>query len=212
MKRPKTERRCKAKEYCVKWKSGAWGQCDRSCSQTRIISCRERHTKKRLPDAKCENLEKPKNKRGCNKCIGGKYRTSSWSPCPATCKETGSNLYQYRKIECVNSQTGEIMHHNGCRGIQRPAVKKVCQNIKSCEGIWEAGPWGPCSTSCGPGHVTRTITCQGLVCNGEKPVETDHCDLGSCYISSCSDIQRIKKTSKNGNYQIHVSKIFTKFK
>ena len=127
MKRPKTERRCKAKEYCVKWKSGTWGQCDRSCSQTRIISCRERHTKKRLPDAKCENLEKPKNKRGCNKCVGGKFRTSAWSPCPATCKEISSNLYQYRKIECVNSQTGEIMHHNGCRGIQRPPVKQLCQ-------------------------------------------------------------------------------------
>jgi len=204
MTRPDRERRCRADTYCVKWKTDDWTSCDNYCRQYRAVYCWERHTKRKLANDRCRHLEKPKGKKGCKTCTSGTWHVTGWTSCSATCKTDEQELLQTRRVNCVNSNN-KMVHSNACKGKPRPSRSQTCANVHICETPWETTDWGPCSETCGSGKISRMVSCPMLGnCTASKPAEHDNCNLGSCVAKDCTDIQRINKTSQNGNYEIQV--------
>ena len=204
MKKPVKTRRCRASNYCVKWKTSIWSPCDKWCRQRRLLTCRERHTKIKLPDDRCVHMKRPKTKRGCKDCGGGRWKYGSWSQCSASCHSASHTPVQTRKVECVNKDQ-EVMHTNACRSNMEAERKRECPLVR-CETPWDVGHWGPCSKTCGEGYVVRTVSCPTFGnCTTPKPPATSVCNIGSCTAQNCKDIQRIKETNKNGNYKLQES-------
>ncbi|XP_049518076.1 papilin-like isoform X2 [Dermacentor silvarum] len=103
--------------------------------------------------------------------------TSDWSACSATC---GDGL-QRRTVVCVGLRGGAL-RDSACNQEKPPSVKPC--NSKPC-AVWQAGPWGKCSSECGKGMRKREVSCgPGLkvsACKAsEKPVTEQVCEMPPC--------------------------------
>lgn len=119
------------------------------------------------------------------------WQTSSWSSCSASC---GGGV-QSRTVNCINSQTNEIVSDNFCSE-PKPVFSQNC-NTQSCSsGVsysWQIGSWGSCSASCGGGTQFRSVNCRndqtGAVvsdsfCSGSKPSTSQSCNTQACFDGS----------------------------
>lgn len=108
-----------------------------------------------------------------------KWAAGGWEACSVTC---GSGL-QKRAVACHDSYGHPASE---CEAAQRPVEVRSCG--EPCPA-WEAGPWAPCSKSCGRGFKRRMLKC---VASGgrllprescsfrRKPQELDFCTLRPC--------------------------------
>lgn len=108
-----------------------------------------------------------------------KWAVGGWEECSVTC---GDGL-QKRAVACRDSYGQPAAE---CDAAQRPADVRLCG--EPCPA-WEAGPWSPCSKSCGRGFKRRALKClvpAGRLlpresCNfRRKPQELDFCTLRPC--------------------------------
>ncbi|NWH74649.1 ATS15 metalloproteinase, partial [Piaya cayana] len=108
-----------------------------------------------------------------------KWAAGGWEACSVTC---GDGL-QKRSVACRDSYGQPAAE---CDAAQRPADVRLCG--EPCP-LWEAGPWSPCSKSCGQGFKRRALKCAVPAgrslpresCNfRRKPQELDFCTLRPC--------------------------------
>ncbi|KAM5178036.1 papilin [Callospermophilus lateralis] len=113
----------------------------------------------------------------------------SWSDCSAQC----GGGHQSRLVFCTIDH--EAYPDHLCQRQPRPADRRPC-NPQPCPQTkrWKAGPWAPCSASCGGGSQSRSVYCvlsdgaggqeaaEEAACAGlpGKPPTTQACNLQRC--------------------------------
>ncbi|XP_008163635.2 ADAMTS-like protein 3 isoform X1 [Chrysemys picta bellii] len=120
-----------------------------------------------------------------------KWEYAEWSPCSATCGNSGTH---FRRLQCVNSEEQKV-NESLCEDRQKPVVSYQSCNIHDCPARWVTSPWSECSASCGNGFQQRQVTCQQAKANGTtlmlSPVACVDKDspLGKkmCTVHSCTE-------------------------
>ncbi|XP_071455344.1 A disintegrin and metalloproteinase with thrombospondin motifs 2-like [Hetaerina americana] len=81
---------------------------------------------------------------------------SRWSPCSATC----GGGRQHKNLVCTDSKTGKSVPRRLCSLALKPQNPTRQCNTFSCSFEWVAGPWEPCTATCGArGVQSREIYC-----------------------------------------------------
>uniref|UniRef100_A0A3P8V006 ADAM metallopeptidase with thrombospondin type 1 motif 9 n=1 Tax=Cynoglossus semilaevis TaxID=244447 RepID=A0A3P8V006_CYNSE len=156
------------------WEYSQWSECSKSCgggSRRRGAACDE---------SKCSQREKL-TVQPCNEFLCPQWKTGDWSECLVTCGKG----YKHRQTWC---QFGEERLDDRFCDSSKPESVQTCQHTGIAS--WQVGPWGQCTTSCGPGYQMRAVKCvvgsYGAVvddteCNAAtRPTETQDCELAQC--------------------------------
>jgi hypothetical protein len=87
-------------------------------------------------------------------------RKFAWQLVAASeCSKSCGGGLQAAKTHCVREGGGHAPEKR-CAHLERPAARSMRCNARPCPAEWEYGPWGPCSTTCGPGTQARTVACR----------------------------------------------------
>uniref|UniRef100_A0A3Q3MS32 ADAM metallopeptidase with thrombospondin type 1 motif, 2a n=1 Tax=Labrus bergylta TaxID=56723 RepID=A0A3Q3MS32_9LABR len=184
------------------WALKKWSHCSKPCGggkQYTRFGCRRKADGKMVHRMFCSNINKPRAiSRNCNSntCSSPRWVTGEWEDCSASCGQTG---WRRRWVSCQQvTSTGQeekekkqqqrSVHSKLC-GEDRPEGKQTCNRFP-CPAAWRAGPWTPCSVSCGNGTQERQVACsspEGLVqnCSEPRPITNR-----SCLAPPCSGDQR----------------------
>uniref|UniRef100_UPI0037E7F2D5 A disintegrin and metalloproteinase with thrombospondin motifs 2-like n=1 Tax=Semicossyphus pulcher TaxID=241346 RepID=UPI0037E7F2D5 len=175
------------------WALKKWSHCSKPCGggkQYTRFGCRRKADGKMVHRMFCSNINKPRAiSRNCNSnaCSSPRWVTGDWEDCSASCGQTG---WQRRWVSCQQtSSTGQqeqhqrSVHSKLC-GEDRPEGKQTCNRFP-CPAAWRAGPWTPCSVSCGNGTQERQVACsspEGLArnCSEPQPITTRTCQAPPC--------------------------------
>ncbi len=116
------------------------------------------------------------------------WDVGTFSNCSASCGG-GS---QSRSVICMRSD-GLTAADADCPG-SKPATSRAC-NTQACAPTytyaWSTGVFGACSSSCGGGSQTRSVTCQrndgvsvaDSYCSGSKPAASQACNTQACVVA-----------------------------
>ncbi|XP_019635250.1 PREDICTED: uncharacterized protein LOC109478233 [Branchiostoma belcheri] len=90
------------------------------------------------------------------------FRVSEWSDCSRTC----AGGIQNRNVTCMKASADasgieEEVPLYECMEADYPSATKIC-NTGYCDGYWDAGAWGSCTTTCGPGKRHRSVRCMAV--------------------------------------------------
>ncbi|KAM7397386.1 hypothetical protein PAMA_005609 [Pampus argenteus] len=176
------------------WALKKWSHCSKPCGggkQYTRFGCRRKADGKMVHRMFCSNINKPRAiSRKCNvdTCSSPRWVTGDWEDCSASCGQTG---WQRRWVSCQQaSSRGQqqqfqmrSVHSNLC-GDKRPDTKRTCNRFP-CPATWRAGPWTPCSVSCGNGTQERQVACsgpEGLAenCSDPQPLTNRTCQFPPC--------------------------------
>ncbi|XP_076069454.1 ADAM metallopeptidase with thrombospondin type 1 motif B [Oratosquilla oratoria] len=75
---------------------------------------------------------------------------ADWDVCSVTC---GSGT-QVSRVRCLEQEAG-LVEDRYCRHVAKPRDMSRSCNDHACPAWWWAGPWQPCSTTCGSGGLRR---------------------------------------------------------
>merc|ERR1719428_321210 len=108
----------------------------------------------------------PATNRSC-RGTGCVWQEFQWGSCSVVC----GNGTQHRNVTCSGATDAECNR-------DRPVTTRSCQGDGVCQ--WAASDWSSqCSSSCGAGVLTRTISCAGAgpggVCSGSPPAREQAC-------------------------------------
>ncbi|XP_033214669.1 A disintegrin and metalloproteinase with thrombospondin motifs 9 isoform X2 [Belonocnema kinseyi] len=207
---------------CPVWNTGDWSQCDVECGegyQYRQVRCQSSRGTI-LPDKECSIRQRPRHVRKCEKSTCGpsvhnsfhRWRTSNWSACSAGCGEG----VQRRNVTCHRVNSFGLLDPNpieGCPTVDKPPEQQPCK-ISECinEHYWTTGNWKKCSHACGrKGRQVRRLFCHNKTgkkvprynCPAElKPQRKRKCNQRRCGPSSCLEIQRRLKSTRDGEYTL----------
>uniref|UniRef100_A0A8C4IAI7 ADAM metallopeptidase with thrombospondin type 1 motif, 9 n=1 Tax=Dicentrarchus labrax TaxID=13489 RepID=A0A8C4IAI7_DICLA len=164
------------------WEYSPWSECSKSCgggTRRRGAVCRKA-AEAGGDESKCSQRDKL-TVQPCNEFLCPQWKTGDWSECLVTCGKG----YKHRQTWC---QFGEDRLDDGFCGSSKPESVQTCQQ-QECAS-WQVGPWGQCTTSCGPGYQMRAVKCvvgsYGAVmddteCNAAtRPTDTQDCELAQC--------------------------------
>ncbi|XP_076443414.1 protein madd-4-like [Babylonia areolata] len=141
-----------------------WSACSVTCGKglrQRYVTCKVRLLYIPdiidLDDDECEG-PKPATSEECQQepC----YRDYEWrrvgmTPCDRSC--LGGT--QESVIRCVHKDNGTKVPNKHChKAASIPKQRKICNDIP-CPQRWRIGDFGPCSTTCGGGLMSREVTC-----------------------------------------------------
>uniref|UniRef100_A0A671UMU0 ADAM metallopeptidase with thrombospondin type 1 motif 9 n=1 Tax=Sparus aurata TaxID=8175 RepID=A0A671UMU0_SPAAU len=164
------------------WEYSSWSECSKSCgggTRRRGAVCRKA-AEAGGDESKCSQRDKL-TVQSCNEFLCPQWKTGDWSECLVTCGKG----YKHRQTWC---QFGEDRLDDRFCGSSKPESVQTCQQ-QECAS-WQVGPWGQCTTSCGPGYQMRAVKCvvgsYGAVmddteCNAAtRPTDTQDCELAQC--------------------------------
>uniref|UniRef100_A0A8D3C4X6 ADAM metallopeptidase with thrombospondin type 1 motif 9 n=1 Tax=Scophthalmus maximus TaxID=52904 RepID=A0A8D3C4X6_SCOMX len=164
------------------WEYSSWSECSKSCgggTRRRGAVCRKA-AEAGGDESKCSQRDKL-TVQPCNDFLCPQWKTGDWSECLVTCGKG----YKHRQTWC---QFGEDRLDDRFCGSSKPESVQTCQQ-QECAS-WQVGPWGQCTTSCGPGYQMRAVKCvvgsYGAVmddteCNAAtRPTDTQDCELAQC--------------------------------
>jgi len=159
------------------WDYSEWGECSKSCAggtQMRVIYCKRHDDNSKLSNPRCDydmkiNGSKPNNTQNCNMHdCPAEWHVSDWSECSTSC----GNGTRTRRIFCAalnyKSAYEEV---TGAAATCDPALKpdepiiEQC-SLSTCPAKWVPQAWSQCSTTCGPGRMSRLITCERINADG----------------------------------------------
>ncbi|GFR59853.1 thrombospondin type-1 domain-containing protein 4 [Elysia marginata] len=172
-----------------RWKISGFTPCSESCGggfqQTRVV-CVKSDSQVEVIKENCNPALTPEvTTVACNtKPCKPSWTVSDWSPCSVTCDRG----LQKRSVECkqrISSRLTIKVSSSNCPRL-RPPYRQYCQ-MDPCFR-WRVSNWGECSTQCGFGQRTRTVTCvdgdgskvSERLCRQLKPETEEICDKGSC--------------------------------
>ncbi|XP_060862294.1 thrombospondin type-1 domain-containing protein 4 [Metopolophium dirhodum] len=180
------------------WKLTGYSECTKTCGggyQTSTMVCIKEHNQQQqiVADKRCHGLEKPQPQvLRCNvKPCEAQWSITDWSPCSVGC---GLGV-QTREMACrqqINPTLTMNVDESACPS-PMPAnviLSKACQR-PPCDSTqsdgtshWIAGTWSKCSTTCGTGIKSRSVSCSSAnetECKpNEKPPHQTTCDTGPC--------------------------------
>ncbi|XP_071525609.1 thrombospondin type-1 domain-containing protein 4-like [Panulirus ornatus] len=106
-------------------------------------------------------------------CDMGSCATDTWffSAWEDRCSEECGDGVQRRRVHCSGDALDNQVTETSCDSEQRPTTTRACTSDRGCGGKWFTGPWGECSSECGPGLRTRPVIC--VVFRGRWRVTTD---------------------------------------
>ncbi|XP_061660006.1 A disintegrin and metalloproteinase with thrombospondin motifs 2-like isoform X2 [Syngnathoides biaculeatus] len=145
------------------WALKQWSQCSQSCGggkQYTRFGCRRKADGVMVQRTFCSNITKPRAiTRSCNTdvCSPPRWMTGGWEACSASCGQSG---WQRRWVGCQLVPVGGrrlSVNSELCQD-RRPEAKRPCNRIL-CPAVWRAGPWTPCSVTCGNGTQERQVAC-----------------------------------------------------
>uniref|UniRef100_A0A8C5W4B4 GON domain-containing protein n=1 Tax=Microcebus murinus TaxID=30608 RepID=A0A8C5W4B4_MICMU len=150
------------------WRTGPWGACSSTCaggSQRRVVVCQDENG---YAAHDCVERIKPDEQRACESGPCPQWAYGSWGECSQPC---GGGV-RTRLVACHRAN-GERFPDLSCEILDKPPDREQC-NTHACprDAAWSAGPWNPCSVSCGRGHKQRNVHC--LAKDGSR-LEIDHC-------------------------------------
>ncbi|XP_072231244.1 A disintegrin and metalloproteinase with thrombospondin motifs 2-like [Leuresthes tenuis] len=172
------------------WALKKWSHCSKACGggrQYTRFGCRRKADGKMVHRTFCSNINKPRAiSRKCNAetCRSPRWLTGGWEACSASCGQTG---WQRRWVSCQqessSGQQQRAVPSKFCSG-DRPESKQTCNRLP-CPAAWRAGPWTPCSVSCGNGTQERQVAClspEGSVgnCSDSQPITARSCQAPPC--------------------------------
>ena len=147
---------CSPELGCFGWELGGWaacsgGSCSGGGSQARTVVCIDSGGQP-APDASCA-APKPDDSQSCEDASACFYQwVGTWGPCSSTC---GAGA-QMRDLTCQRSD-GFAVPDAFCPQPE-PATVQACTDTSTCAFQW-VGTWAECSTQCGDGTQTRTLSC-----------------------------------------------------
>ncbi|KAM9813380.1 A disintegrin and metalloproteinase with thrombospondin motifs 9 [Neosynchiropus ocellatus] len=164
------------------WEYSSWSECSKSCgggTRRRGAVCRKA-AEVSSDESKCSQRDKL-TVQPCNEFLCPQWKTGDWSECLVTCGKG----YKHRQTWC---QFGEDRLDDHFCGSSKPESVQSCQQ-QECAS-WQVGPWGQCTTSCGPGYQMRAVKCvvgsygavmEDTECNAAtRPTDTQDCELAQC--------------------------------
>ncbi|XP_029028836.1 A disintegrin and metalloproteinase with thrombospondin motifs 2-like isoform X2 [Betta splendens] len=189
------------------WALKKWSHCSKPCGggkQYTRFGCRRKADGKMVHRMFCSSIKKPRAiARNCNTgaCSLPRWVTGGWGDCSATCGQTG---WQRRWVSCQQgSSRGAQQRPVNIKlcGHERPEAKQACNRVP-CPPAWRAGPWTPCSVSCGPGTQERQVACLGPGdspgnCSEPGPRTTRACQSPPCSSDQKTIIQWLSRTNTN---------------
>ncbi|XP_037388444.1 A disintegrin and metalloproteinase with thrombospondin motifs 9 [Pygocentrus nattereri] len=167
------------------WEYSPWSECSKSCgggTRRRSAVC-GKSSEDDDDESKCNSRDKL-TVQPCNEFLCPQWKTGDWSECLVTCGKG----YKHRQTWC---QFGEDRLDDRFCDSSKPESVQACQQ-QECAS-WQVGPWGQCTTTCGPGYQIRAVKCvvgsYGSVmddteCNAAtRPTDTQDCEISQCPVT-----------------------------
>ncbi|XP_004644840.1 A disintegrin and metalloproteinase with thrombospondin motifs 9 [Octodon degus] len=98
---------------------------------------------------------------------GNQWRTGPWGACSRPC---GGGV-RSRQVVCQRPG-GQRVPDLSCDVLEKPPDREPCGAPTCPDAAWSAGPWSPCSASCGRGHKQRSVYCMA---KDGSHLDSDHC-------------------------------------
>ncbi|XP_078468260.1 A disintegrin and metalloproteinase with thrombospondin motifs 9-like [Lampetra planeri] len=181
--KPAAREPCHGDCHLTSWQYTSWSQCSQSCAggaRTRDAAC-VNNLGRRVSNQECDANQRVTSQ-SCNERPCPQWVASEWTECTATC---GKGV-RHRRVHCLRGE--ETLEETFCDAGARPEAMGTCE-LPECAS-WQAGPWGPCSVTCGRGYQMRAMRCfsgfystilDDRECNAAtRPTETQDCEQTTC--------------------------------
>ncbi|XP_062962858.1 ADAMTS-like protein 4 isoform X1 [Cynocephalus volans] len=168
--RPSITQPCQL-HHCGHWEVGSpWSQCSVRCGRgqrSRQVRCVGNNGDEVSEQECASGPPPPPSREACDMgpCTTAWFHSDWSSKCSAEC---GTGI-QRRSVVCLGSgealradqeEVGAGTSEHSCPPGSRPPDMRAC-SLGPCEmtWCWYTGPWGECSSECGPGTQRRDIIC-----------------------------------------------------
>uniref|UniRef100_A0A3B3V505 ADAM metallopeptidase with thrombospondin type 1 motif 9 n=1 Tax=Poecilia latipinna TaxID=48699 RepID=A0A3B3V505_9TELE len=183
------------------WDYSPWSECSKSCgggTRRRGAVCRKSSGGEDDDESNCSQRDKL-TVQPCNEFLCPQWKTGDWSECLVTCGKG----YRHRQTWC---QFGEDRLDDRFCGAAKPESVQTCQQ-QECAS-WQVGPWGQCTTSCGPGYQMRAVKCVvgsygAVMDDAECNAATRPTDTQDCEVAQCSSSHPVPPVTKVPSHQGH---------